>query len=123
MIERKWADREAISGKPLLITDILDDVERSLSGLALMVLSDTYKVPFIGKNFIPRVQFELMDLVNAEKLFKFNGILDENNIAEFANLIVTHEKIITFWLNSLNEDASKSLREFLEKQLALSQNN
>lgn len=121
MIDREWADKEALTGPPKLISDIANDVERSLSGLALFEIAKEYEIPFIGKNFIPRVQFELMDLVREKKLFDFDGNLTKKNINAFANLIISHKIILEFWIKSLKPEAPKSLAQFLEKQLELSQ--
>jgi hypothetical protein len=123
LIDREWADAESVQKTPKLIDQLSDSPERSLAGLSFLSIAQKFSIPMVGKHFIPRVQFKLIDEIKKLNLYAFDNQLDQNHIEKFSEVILTQPSILQFLIDSLNPDSSKKLRKFLiEKQQEALQN-
>jgi hypothetical protein len=89
--------------KPRLITEVEDNVERSLIGLAFLRIASKYEIPFKGTNFVPFVQFYLGDLINSKKLYTFNKDYSNDNVKDLSKLILNHPDLLQELLRQENE--------------------
>jgi len=113
-IQNNWlyGDPDAIIDHPLKIKNLPDNVERSQVGLAFLLAADTFDVPFKGKNFTPFVQFRLIQLMQQEGLYDFQGT-DDATIARLMKTILGTSSTVSFLFHNLQPDGSKKLYNLL----------
>jgi hypothetical protein len=117
LLTRGWMDPDVVLKNHKTISELEDSPDRSLVGFSFSRISENFSVPMSGKHFIPRIQFKVADLARQENLFDFDHNINTSHIDAFTNLILTNTHILRFLENSLNPDASKKLRKFLNEKL------
>jgi hypothetical protein len=117
LLRRGWMDPDVTLKNHKTISELQDSPDRSLVGFSFSAISENFAVPMSGKHFVPRIQFKVADLARQENLFDFDHNLDNTHINAFTDLILTNSRILQFLVDSLNPDAAKKLRKFLNEKL------
>lgn len=107
---------KSLLSQPRTIDSVGDNVERSLTGLAFMRISDKYQIPFKGTCFKPFVQFDLADLLRTQNLFEFNEDYSQENIKKVAKAILNNKAPLEFLIGSLTNKAPQKVIDFLADQ-------
>ena len=98
--------------RPIPITELVDSVERSVTGLAFIRVAKSEEVPMKGKHFSPFIQFLLADYLRQRNLIVFSPEFRPEVVDTVVELIQHDRGVRRFLRGHLRESAPRSLRRF-----------